>query len=485
MDNVDDIRAHVERVCKEHDKFMAECEWQAKRRRKETPMVRKSAPGVLYRDVAPAENRADENALQCTPPVTSPAPSTNEEYYAGWERWLQGHIEIERGHLIAVLGEEFAATRNELLDRIEPQAGKIAALELKLAELTGAVDVLRGKEPPPPAKFPRVKAWKEDTVYYEGDIVAFAGGTFQARRDTACLPGAKHWVCLAKPGNSLTVRGTYDSCIDYRCLDIAVINGSSFVALKDSPGACPGDDWQLLCSRGSRGHRGERGFIGPRGERAIPVVFVVAEDPVRVGLVASLAQPGGNLTGINFLSGELVAKRLELLRELVPGTARLAVLVNPVNAINTETTLRDVKAAARAIGLQIQVLNASTSGEINTAFASLERERPDALFVGGDAFFNTRRVHLVNLASHHSLPAAYAERVFPEIGGLMSYGTDIVDAYRQVGSYAGRILKGAKAADLPVVQATKFELVINAESARMVGLTVPPSLLALADEVIE
>jgi putative tryptophan/tyrosine transport system substrate-binding protein len=217
----------------------------------------------------------------------------------------------------------------------------------------------------------------------------------------------------------------------------------------------------------------------------IPVVFVVAEDPVRVGLVASLAQPGGNLTGINFLSGELVAKRLELLRELVPGTARLAVLVNPANAINTETTLRDVQAAARAIGLQIQVLNASTSGEINTAFASLERERPDALFVGGDAFFNTRRVHLVNLASRHALPAAYAERVFPEIGGLMSYGTDIVDAYRQVGSYAGRILKGAKPADLPVVQATKFELVINAESARMVGLTVPPSLLALADEVIE
>jgi len=217
----------------------------------------------------------------------------------------------------------------------------------------------------------------------------------------------------------------------------------------------------------------------------IPVVFVVAEDPVRVGLVASLAQPGGNLTGINFLSAELVAKRLELLRELVPGTARLAVLVNPANAINTETTLRDVKAAARAIGLQIQVLNASTSGEINTAFASLERERPDALFVGGDAFFNTRRAHLVNLASRHAIPAAYAERVFPEIGGLMSYGTDIVDAYRQVGSYAGRILKGAKPADFPVMQATKFELVINVESARMVGLIVPSSLLAIADEVIE
>jgi len=144
-----------------------------------------------------------------------------------------------------------------------------------------------------------------------------------------------------------------------------------------------------------------------------------------------------------------------------------------------------VQAAARAIGLQIQVLNASTSGEINTAFASLGRERPDALFVGGDAFFNTRRVHLVNLASRHALPAAYAERVFPEIGGLISYGSDVVDAYRQVGNYVGRILKGAKPADLPVMQATKFELAINIESARMVGLTVPPKLLSIADEVIE
>jgi putative tryptophan/tyrosine transport system substrate-binding protein len=218
----------------------------------------------------------------------------------------------------------------------------------------------------------------------------------------------------------------------------------------------------------------------------IPIVFVVAEDPVRLGLVANLARPAGNLTGINFLSAELVAKRLALLREFVPGTARVAVLVNPANARNTETTLQDVQAAARAMGLQIsQVLNASSSGEINAAFASLGRERPDALFVGGDAFFNTRRVHLVNLASRHALPAAYAERVFPEIGGLMSYGSDVVDAYRQVGNYVGRILKGAKPADLPVMQATKFQLVINVESARMVGLTVPPSLLAIADEVIE
>ena len=261
MDNVDDIRAHIDEV--------TERAWEAKRRPKEPSMVRKSAPGVIYRDVAPAENRADENALRCTQPVTSPASSTDE--WAGWEQWLRGHLDIEGSRLRTSVGEVLGEMRRNMLDQIEPQLAKIAALELKLAQLTGAVDVLRGKEPPPPAKFPRVKAWTEDTIYHEGDIVAFAGGTFQARRDTACPPGAKHWVCLAKPGNSLTVRGTYDSCIDYRCLDIAVINGSSFVALKDSPGACPGDDWQLLCSRGSRGHRGERGFIGPRGERA-PII---------------------------------------------------------------------------------------------------------------------------------------------------------------------------------------------------------------------
>jgi len=264
MDNVDDIRAHIDEV--------TERAWEAKRRPKEPSMVRKSAPGVIYRDVAPAENRADENALRCTQPVTSPAVSTNE--WAGWEQWLRGHLDIEGSRLRTSVGEVLGEMRRNMLDQIEPQLAKIAALELKLAQLTGAVDVLRGKEPPPPAKFPRVKAWTEDTIYHEGDIVAFAGGTFQARRDTASPPGAKHWVCLAKPGNSLTVRGTYDSCIDYRCLDIAVINGSSFVALKDSPGACPGDDWQLLCSRGPRGGRGlrgERGFIGPRGECA-PII---------------------------------------------------------------------------------------------------------------------------------------------------------------------------------------------------------------------
>jgi putative tryptophan/tyrosine transport system substrate-binding protein len=217
----------------------------------------------------------------------------------------------------------------------------------------------------------------------------------------------------------------------------------------------------------------------------IPIVFLATEDPVKLGLVASLARPGGNATGINFYSGELTAKRLELLRELVPAATRVAVLVNPANATTTETTLRDVAAPARAMGLQIQVLNASTSREINTAFATLARERPDALFVGLDPFLNSRRVQLVNLASRHALPATFSNRDNAEIGGLMSYGANIADSYHQVGVYTGRILKGAKPADLPVVQATKFELVINAETARMLGLTVPPSLLATADEVIE
>jgi ABC-type uncharacterized transport system substrate-binding protein len=206
---------------------------------------------------------------------------------------------------------------------------------------------------------------------------------------------------------------------------------------------------------------------------------------VRLGLVANLARPTGNLTGINFLTAELVAKRLGLLRELVPGMARVAALVNPANARNTETTLRDVQTAARAIGIQIQVLNASTSGEINAAFASLGRERPDALFVGGDGFFNSRHVQIVNLASRHAVPATYADRLMAEAGGLMSYGSDIVDAWRQFGVYVGRILKGAKPADMPVVQSTKFELVINTWTARMLGLAVPPTLIATADEMIE
>ena len=217
----------------------------------------------------------------------------------------------------------------------------------------------------------------------------------------------------------------------------------------------------------------------------IPIVFAVGEDPVRLGLVASLARPGGNMTGINFFNYELVAKRLELLRELVPGATRVALLVNPTNVTNTESTLRDVEAAARTIGLKVQILHASTSGEINAAFATLMRDRSDVLFVGPDVFFNSRRVHLATLAARHVVPATYAQREYVEAGGLMSYGSNLTDAFRQVGVYTGRILKGAKPSDLPVMQATKFELVINVETATMLGLTVPPSLLALADEVIE
>jgi len=217
----------------------------------------------------------------------------------------------------------------------------------------------------------------------------------------------------------------------------------------------------------------------------IPIAFIAAEDPVRLGLVASLARPGGNLTGINFFSSELAAKRLDLLHELLPRAARIAVLVNPANATNTASILRDVEAAARPIGLQVQVLNASTGPEINAAFENVGRDRPDALFVGPDTFLIARRIQVVQLAAFHRLPAVYPARDFLEVGGLMSYGTNIMDAFRQLGIYAGRILKGAKPADLPVVQSSKFELVINAETARMLGLTVPDKLLVAADEVIE
>ena len=226
-------------------------------------------------------------------------------------------------------------------------------------------------------------------------------------------------------------------------------------------------------------------FAAKAATTTIPIVFAINEDPVRLGLVASLARPGGNLTGINFFSAELVAKRLELLRELVPGAARVAVLVNPANATTTATTLREVEAAAPALGLQLKILNASTSGEINAAFAELARDRADALFVASDAFFFIRRVQMANLASRYAIAATYSTRDYPEAGGLMSYGTNLIDAFRQTGVYAGRILKGAKPAELPVVQSSKFEMVINHETARMLGLTVPPALLARADEVIE
>src|SRR5262249_17955552 len=193
-----------------------------------------------------------------------------------------------------------------------------------------------------------------------------------------------------------------------------------------------------------------------------------------LGLVASLARPGGNLTGINFLSGELVAKRLDLLHELVPKAVRIAVLINPGNVPSAEATLRDLPEAARAMGLQIQVLNASTGREIEAAFATLVRGQADALFVAGDAFFVTRRVQVVQLATFHRLPAVYSGRDYVEVGGLMSYSTNVMDAFRQIGAYAGRILKGAKPADLPVVQSSKFEFIINAGTARMFGLAVPP-----------
>jgi len=217
----------------------------------------------------------------------------------------------------------------------------------------------------------------------------------------------------------------------------------------------------------------------------IPIVFGVGADPIELGLVASLARPGGNATGINFFVADIAAKRLGLLHDLVPKAVRIAVLINPANASTAEATLRDMPEAARAIGLQIVVLNASTGLEIEAAFATLVRDRADALFVGADAFFNSRRVQLANMAARHAIPTAFAVREYVDAGGLMSYGTSLADMYRHVGAYSGRILKGARPADLPVLQSTKFELVINLQTARMLGLTVPDKLLVAADEVIE
>jgi putative tryptophan/tyrosine transport system substrate-binding protein len=217
----------------------------------------------------------------------------------------------------------------------------------------------------------------------------------------------------------------------------------------------------------------------------IPIVFIAGEDPVRLGFVASLARPGGNLTGINFFATELVAKRLELLRELVPAAARVAALVDPASTTVAETTLQDLEPAARAMGLEIHVLNVSNGREINAAFATFVRKRPDALFVSIGHLFTARRVQLATLSARHMIPMSSGSRQITEAGGLMSYGANIADVYRQVGVYVGRILKGDKPADLPVVQSSKFELVINGETARMLGLTVPPTLLATADEVIE
>jgi putative ABC transport system substrate-binding protein len=225
-------------------------------------------------------------------------------------------------------------------------------------------------------------------------------------------------------------------------------------------------------------------FAAKVATTTIPIVFLTGDDPVRLGFVKSLSRPGGNLTGINVFNSEVTAKRMELLRELLPHLARIAVLVNPADA-NTETQLKAVNEAGRAMGLQIQVFNADTSAEIDAAFETMGRERPDAVLVGTTAFLNGRRVQLAHQATFHRLRAIYASRDYVEAGGLISYGSDIVNGFRQVGLYTGRILKGAKPEDLPVVQANKFELVINAQTARMFGLAVPDRLLAVADEVIE
>jgi putative tryptophan/tyrosine transport system substrate-binding protein len=218
---------------------------------------------------------------------------------------------------------------------------------------------------------------------------------------------------------------------------------------------------------------------------AIPIVFAVGDDPVKLGLVASLARPGGNATGTNFLLLEVTAKRLRLLHELVPKAVRVAVLVNPSNPAVTDATLRGTKEAAATLGLQIQILNASSIGEIDAAFATLARERPDGLFVGGDAFFVGRAVQLATLSARYGIPATYSLRGYVAVGGLMSYGTEIGEAFRQVGVYTGSVLKGAKPADLPVLQSTKFELVINLQTARVLGIEVPPGVISIADEVIE
>jgi putative ABC transport system substrate-binding protein len=216
----------------------------------------------------------------------------------------------------------------------------------------------------------------------------------------------------------------------------------------------------------------------------IPIVFSTAADPVNLGLVGSLAQPGGNATGVNFFQAELSAKQLGLLRELRPNAARIGVLVNPANA-NVEGLTKDVTAAAAALGVEIEIVHARDSREIEEAFATLVHNKANALLVGADSFFFNRRVQLATLAARHALPAVFFNREFAEAGGLMSYGSSLSEMNRQLGVYTGRILKGAKPNELPVVQSTKFELVINLPTAKALGLEIPPMLLAHADEVIE
>jgi putative ABC transport system substrate-binding protein len=222
-----------------------------------------------------------------------------------------------------------------------------------------------------------------------------------------------------------------------------------------------------------------------KATNTIPVVFTVNEDPVRLGLVVSDARPGGNMTGVNYMSAELGAKRLELIRELVPSAKNIGVLINPTNSTNANTTRSDIEAAARAIGIEAQFIEVRSSLEIDQAFRLLSKRQPDALFIGNDGLFTNRRVQLTHLATRHAIPATYSSREYTEVGGLMSYGANIPSAWYEAGRYVGRILKGMKPSDLPVLQAAKFELVINHQTARMLDLPIPPSLLARADEVIE
>jgi putative tryptophan/tyrosine transport system substrate-binding protein len=217
----------------------------------------------------------------------------------------------------------------------------------------------------------------------------------------------------------------------------------------------------------------------------IPIVFGVGEDPVKLGLVANLARPGGNATGINFFTSEVIGKRLRLVHDLMPKAVRVAVLVNPRNASVAESTLREAQGAAATMGLQIQNHNASTIAEIDAAFAALARERPDALFVAPDAFLVNRGVQLAALAKRDGIPAFFSVREPVEAGGLMSYGIDLAEMFRQVGAYTGRILRGDKPADLPVLQAIKLELVINLQTARALGIEIPPGILSIADDVID
>jgi len=231
------------------------------------------------------------------------------------------------------------------------------------------------------------------------------------------------------------------------------------------------------------------GYVPTQAAKAatvtVPIVFDVGEDPVELGLVASLAKPGGNVTGINVLTAEVVAKRLRLLHDLMPNAVRIAVLVNPGNASIAKTTVQDVQKAAPTMGLQSQIINATSIGEIDAAFATFARERPDALFVAPDGLFTSRRVQLATLAASYKIPATYPIRDYVEVGGLMSYGPDLADMFRQVGVYTGSILKGAKPAELPVLQSTKFEFVINLTTAKALDLTIPAGVISIADEVIE